>query len=356
MTRAMLEALEISFEWPRLLWLLVLVPVVAILYARHRARASARQGLPGSSARVTHRLRHLPPVVLMLGLTAILVSVARPQASLPMPSRVESVMLALDISGSMRADDVKPSRIAAAREAALSFVRAQPQHVRIGVVAVAGSAAIVQAPTTIREDIERAIGRLRPQAGTALGNGLILSLASLMPAAGIDVDAFVAGREALASGTGKSADSPSGPTGAEGRHAIATAGTNPGAVVVLLSDGQNNVGQAPRRAAEVAARLGVRVFTVGIGTGDGARVSADGWSMRVRLDETELRQVASITAAEYLGAADAAGLTRIYEYLSATVGLERRRPVEVGALFVALGALLVAAAALVSLSWYNRIF
>ncbi|MEZ5728692.1 MAG: VWA domain-containing protein [Burkholderiaceae bacterium] len=296
MTRAMLEALEISFEWPRLLWLLVLVPVVAILYARHRARASARQGLPGSLARVTHRLRHLPPVVLMLGLTAILVSVARPQASLPMPSRVESVMLALDISGSMRADDVKPSRIAAAREAALSFVRAQPQHVRIGVVAVAGSAAIVQAPTTIREDIERAIGRLRPQAGTALGNGLILSLASLMPAAGIDVDAFVTGREGARFGhrqVGGFAER----TNWRGRAARDCDGWHQSRRrrgLALRWPEQCRPGAPARgRGRGSAGRAGV--FTVGIGTGDGARVSADGWSMRVRLDETELRQVASIT-------------------------------------------------------------
>ena len=146
----------------------------------------------GTGGRGSLARRRLPPLLWLLALAALLLAVARPQATLTLPSRVDTVILALDMSGSMKATDLAPTRMAAAREAAAkSFVDEQPDHVRVGVVGIAAAAAVVQSPTTKREDILAAIERLEPQRGTALGSGLVIALDTALPAARIDVDGFI---------------------------------------------------------------------------------------------------------------------------------------------------------------------
>jgi len=249
------------------------------------------------------------------------------------------------MSGSMKATDIAPTRMAAAREAARAFVSEQPDHVRIGVVGIAAAAAVVQSPTTKREDILSALDRLEPQRGTALGSGLVISLDTAVPEARIDVDGFINPRR-------------DHPVPEEPNDAVEKSfapGENVSVAIVLLSDGQSNVGPEPQKAAELAAKYGVRIYTVGMGTTDGVIVKVDGWSMRTRLDEEALQKVASTTRGEYFHAANAGDLKKIYRTLGAKLAFEKQRPTEVTAVFAGLGALLAMVGALLSMAWFNRI-
>ena len=353
---AMFNIGALSFLWPPMLWLLVLVPLAVALYLRlqaRRNRAAARFASlerVGPAAGAGGRIRrHAPALLLLFALCALLVAVARPQAVVMLPSHVETVILAMDMSGSMRATDVEPNRITAAKNAAKTFVADQPRQVRIGVVGVAGSAAVVQSPTRKRDDIVQSIDRLELQRGTALGSGLIIALSTLLPDAGIDVDLFINGANPR-----KQPPDRARKPAAEKVEPVEP-GSNGSVAIVLLSDGQSNTGPDPMKAVEIAAERGVRIYTVGIGTIEGTKVSAEGWSMRVRLDEESLKKIAAATGAEYFRGGTAGELKKIYRTISAKLAFEKRESTEVTALFVALGAALAIAAALLSMMWFNRI-
>jgi Ca-activated chloride channel family protein len=346
-----MESTALTFLWPRLLWLLVALPLAALFYwglVRRRQRTAHRfAALETVGADGAGRWRRIaPPLLWLVALAALLLAVARPQATITLPSRVETIILALDMSGSMKATDIAPTRMVAARDAATVFVNAQPDNVRIGVVGIAAAAAVVQSPTTKREDILAALERLEPQRGTALGSGLVIALDTAMPAARIDVDGFINPRKDRP----KPIEEPKG----DDVKSIAP-GENTSVAIVLLSDGQSNVGPEPQKAAELAAKHGVRIYTVGMGTPEGVIVKVDGWSMRTRLDEESLRKIASTTHAEYFRAADANDLRKIYRALGAKLAFEKQRPTEVTAVFAGLGALLATIAALLSMVWFNRI-
>ena len=192
----MIDFSSITFIWPMLLWLLLLLPVLASCYVFLQSRGSRAGGrrlilefvdepatalATGGAAAVAAAAkaastpsgmrrwrRHVPPLLTLLALTVLLVAIARPQGVILLPSRVETIMLAIDHSGSMRATDVKPTRMAAAKEAARAFIEDQPRQMRVGLVGIAGAAAVVQSPTTNREDLAKAVDRLQPQRGTAL--------------------------------------------------------------------------------------------------------------------------------------------------------------------------------------------
>ncbi|HQR20549.1 MAG TPA: VWA domain-containing protein [Burkholderiaceae bacterium] len=346
-----MESFALSFLWPRLLWLLLALPLAMLVYRalvwRRRAASQPLVNLDIVGAEAAARWRRaVPPLLWLLALTALLLAVARPQATITLPSRVETVILALDMSGSMKATDIAPTRMAAARDAAVAFVNEQPDTVRIGVVGIAAAAAVVQSPTTKREDILSALERLEPQRGTALGSGLVIALDTAMPQAHIDVDGFINPRK----------DRPKPIEAAQGDDAKSMApGENTSVAIVLLSDGQSNVGPDPQKAAELAARYGVRIYTVGMGTPEGVIVRVDGWSMRTRLDEDALQKVASTTHGEYFRATDAKDLKKIYRTLGAKLAFEKQRPTEVTAVFAGIGALLATLAALLSMLWFNRI-
>jgi Ca-activated chloride channel family protein len=331
-----------TFLWPSMLWLLLAVPLVVLVYSRVLKRRSASMArharLETVGTAATGRLqRALPPLLWLLGLTALLLAVARPQAALVLPARIETIILAVDMSGSMRATDLQPTRLVAAQNAAKAFIADQPRHVKIGVVGIAASAALVQSPTDNREAIATSIDRLEPQRGTALGSGLVIALDAALPQARINVEEFI------------------NPPRKKLEDREMTVGSNTSAAIVLLSDGQSNVGPDPMKAAELAAELGVRVYTVGMGTPDGTTVSADGWQMRVRLDEDKLKQVARATEGEYFRAVDARELKKIYSRLSAKLGFEKQQPTEITGLFAALGALLAGLGAVLSMLWFNRV-
>jgi Ca-activated chloride channel family protein len=255
----------------------------------------------------------------------------------------------MDVSGSMRAMDVQPNRLAAAQAAAKAFVAEVPMNTRIGVVSFAGTAAVVQAPTQSREDVIAAIDRFQLQRGTAIGSGIIVSLATIFPDAGIDVSTMIYGRDALRDSRrslpARAAPKPFAPV---------PPGSHASAVVILLTDGQRTTGPDSMDAAKMAADRGVRVYTVGIGTTAGEVIGFEGWSMRVRLDEQTLKQIANLTLGEYFYAGTAADLKKVYQTLNARVVMEKKQT-EITALFAAAAAGLALLAAFLSLLWFNRI-
>lgn len=346
-----LDSGSLTFLWPSMLWLLLTLPLVVLAYtsllARRRRLAQRFANLEtvGASAASASSLRRaVPPLLWLLALTALVLAIARPQAALTLPARLDAIVLALDMSGSMRASDMKPNRLNAAQAAAKTFVEQQPRNVRIGVVGIAAAAAVVQSPTNNREEIMAAIDRLEPQRGTALGSGLIIALDALVPAARNDVEDFISPRP----GEKKIRRTDELPT-------RVPKGENRQVAIVLLSDGQSNVGPDPVKAAELASDYGVRIYTVGIGTTEGTTVTAEGWSMRVRLDEETMKRIATITDAEYFNAADAEGLRKVYRALATKLSFEKQQPTEITSVFAAIGALLATLAAFLSMLWFGRI-
>mgnify|MGYP001627182374 CR=1 FL=1 len=343
-----------SFLWPALLPLLLVLPALVLLYVwllrRRRAQALAypdlallRQALAGSRS----WRRHLPPALLLLALAALLLAAARPLAVVALPTQQETIILAMDVSGSMRATDVKPNRLEAAQAAAKAFLAELPRHVKVGIVAFAGSAQVAQLPTLSREDLVAAIDRFQLQRGTAIGNGIVLALATLFPDAGIDLGQLTYGSRTR----GAPLDQPA-PAAKD--YTPVAPGSYGSAAIILLTDGQRTTGIDPLEAAKMAADRGVRVYTVGVGTVDGETIGFEGWSMHVRLDEETLKAIAHRTQGEYFYAGTAEDLRKVYETLSSRLMVEKRET-EITALLALLGALLVIAAAVLSLLWQQRI-
>jgi Ca-activated chloride channel family protein len=293
--------------------------------------------------------RHIPPLLFLLALIAMLVAVARPAAVVTLPSQHQTIILAMDVSGSMRAVDVQPNRISAAQAAAKAFVAEQPSNVRIGVVSFAATASVVQTPTQNRDDIIAAIDRFQLQRGTAIGSGIIVSLATIFPDAGIDVSSLIYGRYASRGvpldQAGKAEKPPFKPV---------PPGSYTSAAIILLTDGQRTTGPDSMEAARMAADRGIRVFTVGIGTTKGETIGYEGWSMRVRLDEDTLKAIAEVTRGQYFYAGTATDLKKVYESLNSRFLLEKKE-MEISALFAAAAAFTGLVSALLSLLWFNRI-
>ena len=344
-----------SFVWPTMLWLLALLPLLVGLYfwvlkrkRRTTVRLASIQVARLAAGRGPGWRRHVPPLLLLLALAALLLAVARPTAMLTLPLAERTIMLAMDVSGSMRAEDVKPNRLVASQEAAKAFVNNLPREVRVGVVSFAGTAAVVQAPTDSRDDVLKAIDRFQLQRGTATGSGIILSLATLFPDDGIEIQHVTGQRNFPGSGGGSIAKKEARP------FTPVPAGSYSSAAVIMLTDGQRTTGPDPLDAAKMAAERGVRVYTVGMGTTSGEIIGFEGWSMRVRLDEETLKNISVLTHGEYFYAGTADDLKKVYESLSSRMVVERKET-EITALFAALGALLAVVAATLSLWWFGRV-
>ena len=293
--------------------------------------------------------RHIPPLLFLLAIAAMLLAAARPFAVVTLPSQHKTIMLAMDVSGSMRATDVLPSRIVAAQNAAKAFLTELPRGVKVGLVAFAGSAQVAQLPTLNREDLVSAIDRFQLQRGTAIGNGIVLSLATLFPDAGIDLSTMGSERERP---KGVSIDQPT-KTGKKPFVPIAPGSYN-SAAIILLTDGQRTTGVESLEAAELAADRGVRVYTVGVGTVSGETIGFEGWSMRVRLDEETLKAIANTTQGEYFYAGTAADLKKVYETLSSRLTVEKKET-EISGLLALAAAVLAMVSAGLSMLWFNRI-
>jgi len=345
------------FLWPTFLWLLLLLPLLVLLYVwlLRRRKATALHypslGLVRAALGSGNRWRrHVPPALFLLGLAALLLAAARPLAVITLPSQQQTIMLAMDVSGSMRANDVQPDRLTAAQNAAKAFIADLPRHVRVGIVAFAGSAQLAQLPTQSHEDLVKAIDSFQLQRGTATGNGILLSLATLFPDAGIDISAL-GGRSAMRAYPIDEVGKP--PAGKKPFTPVAPGSYN-SAAIIMLTDGQRTTGVDPLEAAQWAADRGVRVYTVGVGTLAGETIGFEGWSMRVRLDEDTLKAVALRTNAEYFHAATAADLKKVYETLSSRLTVEKKET-EVSALLALAGALCMVLAAGLSTWWFGRV-
>ena len=345
-----------TFLWPDMLWILLAVPLlvaVYILLLRRKKKAALRYA---SLSLVKEAMgagqqfrRHVPPLLFLLALATMVVAVARPAAIVRLPIRQQTIILAMDVSGSMRAKDVEPNRLVAAQQAAKAFVADLPRGVRVGVVSFAGTAAVVQAPTQNREDILAAIDRFQLQRGTAIGSGIIVSLATIFPDAGIVVSDSIYGRDAR-----RPLPLDPGSTPEKKEFTPVPPGSYPSAAIILLTDGQRTTGPDSLEAARMAADRGVRVFTVGVGTPNGAVIGFEGWSFHARLDEETLKAIADLTRGEYFYAGSAVNLKKVYQSLNARLVFEKTHT-EITALFSAAAAVLALLSALLSLLWFNRI-
>ena len=339
-----------NFFWPEALWFLLALPALVAGYAFLLRRRKVLTLRMSNLATVKVSLgprgyrRHIPPAVLLVSIAALIVATARPVTVLSLPGREETVILALDVSASMQATDVEPTRLAAAQRAAKEFVEGMPSSVRIGIVSFSGTAAITQGPTLDHPEIEAAIDRLALGPSTNLYGGIALSLAAMFPQAGIELEHFT--------------DSRAGSRSPDSAHPMRSdqAPVEPGSyrsgAIVLLSDGQRTMGGDPLDAAQIAADRGVKVYTVGLGTPEGSIISFRGMSMRVRLDEATLKQVARITGAQYFHAGTAEDLRTVYQGLSHRM-VTQKRETEVTGLLALAAALLMALAAGLSMAWFG---
>jgi Ca-activated chloride channel family protein len=349
-----------TFLSPHVLWLLLVLPALAALYVllqRRRTREALRfpaMGLVRAAIGPGQRWRrHVPPALLLLALGVGILAAARPTAVVTLPSEQRKIVLAIDVSLSMRASDIEPSRLEAAQAAAKEFVKEQPSDVLIGLVTFAGTALLVQPPTHDKDDLTAAIDRFELQRNTAIGSGIIVALATLFPDEGIDVENYVLGAASHERNMGRSLD-------ARGKEAprpapkVVPAGSYRNGAIILLTDGRRTMGPDPLDAAQLAADHGVKVYTVGFGSPEGAMANIDGMSIFMRFDEETLKAIADITKAQYFYAGSANDLRKVYETLNAKFVLERKET-EITALAVALAAALLALAAGLSLWWAPRV-
>jgi Ca-activated chloride channel homolog len=343
-----------TFMWPTLLWLLLAVPLLVAVYVwllRRKKKASLRFASlsivrEAMDAGPSFR-RHVPPILFLLAITMMLLAASRPFAVVTLPMQQETIMLAMDVSGSMRATDVLPTRMVAAQNAAKAFLAELPRNIKVGIVAFAGSAQVAQIPTLNREDLVSAIDRFQMQRGTAIGNGIVMSLATLFPDAGIDLAQLQNGNRQR----GVAIDEK--PKEKKEFTPVAP-GSYSSAAIILLTDGQRTTGVDSLEAAKLASERGVRVYTVGVGTTSGETIGFEGWSMRVKLDEETLKAIANKTQADYFYAGTAADLKKVYETLSSRLTVEKKET-EISGLLALVAAALAIASAGLSMLWFNRI-
>jgi Ca-activated chloride channel family protein len=354
------------FIWPELLWLLLLIPLLVMGYIRalRRKRTAVVRysslDLIRPALGPGHRIRrHIPPALLLCALTLVLLGTARPSARVSLPADYLTLVLAMDVSRSMLAEDVPPSRIVAAQQAAKSFLQELPRHVRVAVVSFAGNAQLVQGVTDQKDELLAAIDGFQLQRGTATGSGLLVALNTLLPESAIDLESVLYGAEfksgSLAQGggpSGRSLDQRAAPGTAEPAKPVPVGSYTAGAVI-LLSDGRRTTGPDPVEVAKWAASKGVRVYTVAFGTPNGFIPGFEGFSFYAKVDEAALQKVAETTGAEFFRATNASDLATIYQHLSSKFTLERR-DTEITALLAALAGVLALLAMGLSMRWFRR--
>ena len=347
-----------TFAWPQALLALALIPlgflVLRALDRRRQRKVAAFAGgeafgaqdggAAGSNATAARpslaarAKRTIPGALIVLGLIVMVVALARPQGTIDVPRQEGTVILAFDISASMGATDLQPTRMAAAVAAATDFVRAQPASVIVGVVAFGDSGIAVQQPTNDQDAVIAALDRLRPQRGTSLARGIDASLTAIaLAAAGPTVDYY----------TNRSPEPTATPT-------PVPLGTHAPAVIVLLTDGENTGGPDPFASAQAAADRGVRIYTVGIGSEGGATLDLDGFQVHTQLDAATLRTIADRTGGTYYGATDAAALDAIYGQID-TAFVIRPEELELTGLFAAVSLGLLVAGAVLSFAFAGRL-
>ena len=337
-----------SFIWPPMLISLALVPLGLLLYGyldirRHRRLATyGGSGLANGIMRRPGALRgRIPAVLAILGLAVMSLAMARPQAVVSLPRQEGTVVLAFDVSASMGATDLAPTRMDAAKAAAKDFVARQPNSITIGVVAFSDSGVSVQQPTNDQATVVAAIDRLTPERGTSVASGIAASLKVIAIAeAGAYSNDYYTNASAAPTATPTPTPVP--------------AGTHAPAAIVLLSDGENNESPDPMAAAQAAADQGVRIYTVGLGSAAGTTVNLNGFQVHTQLDEATLQQISQVTGGTYYGATDTQQLRSIYDNLDTGLVIQPQLT-ELTALFAGASLVLLIAGALTSLYWLGRL-
>ena len=332
-----------TFIWPLALLSLLSIPVLVgfyLLLQRRRRRIAADYSSLGlvqnQKSRSIGFRRHIPTIVLLAGLSTLMVTSARPQTLVSLPRIEGTVILAFDVSGSMAATDLQPTRMEAAKAAAREFVKKQPPSVVIGTVAFSDSGFSVQPPTNDKDAVLASIDRLSPQRGTSVANGILVSL-----------KAIETNNQSTHFYTNLTPTPEASPTPvAPGQHGSA--------VIVLLSDGENNERPDPIAAAQAAADRGVRVYTVGLGSTGGTTLHVNGFTVHTQLDEVSLQQIAQITGGTYYNATSAQDLTKIYGGLDPELVI-RPEKIEVTSIFAGASAAVLMLGGLLSLFWFSRL-
>lgn len=331
-----------TFLWPAMLLSLLFIPLLMLLYFRLQQRrkkmvaaySSVGLGTTSTITRVGFR-RHIPALFFLVGLIILLVGLARPQTVVSLPRVEGTVILAFDVSGSMAADDMAPTRIEAAKAAARDFVDKQPPSVLIGVVAFSDSGFTVQNPTNDANQILASISRLGPQRGTSLAQGINASLRVLSGATQPPLQY-------------SNLDPTPIPTPTP-----VPAGTYTPSVIVLLTDGENNENPDPLAAAQAAADRGVRIYTIGLGSAQGTTLHVNGFTVHTQLDEAMLQQISDITDGTYYNAQTAQDLLKVYDNLDPELVIKPEQ-MEVTSLFAGASSLLLILGGLASLLWLGR--
>lgn len=329
------------FIWYSMLGFLLLVPILGLMYVlmyQRRARMAEESGFAFSREVniQTGFRRHVPVLIFFLGITLLFFSLARPMARVSLPNYDGTVILVFDVSGSMAAEDVEPSRLEAAKAAALTFVEDQPASVRIGVVSFSDGGISVQAPSANRNSTYATIERLVPRRGTSLGNGILVALNAIVVDAG---DPPILNSSSLSTGDDVVA---------------APQGWYPSAVIVVFSDGENNENPDPLVVTDLTADLGVRVYTVGVGSVEGTIINVDGMSIHTQLDQSLLTQIADNSGGRYYFAADENEMNQIYDDLEPTLSI-RPEEMELTSLFAAVGILIFLIGGALSFLWFGRV-
>lgn len=342
-----------SFLWPQYLWLMLALPLLPVAYAwllrrRKPAVRYSSLGMVRAAAAGPHWRRHIPPALLLLACAGLLLAAARPVARVPLPWARSTIILAMDVSLSMRVNDVKPTRLEAAQDAAKSFLRDLPKQVEVGLVTFAGSSEVAQRATLDRASLVAAIDAFQMQRGTAVGNAIVQSLAELFPDQGIDIGEMTFG----AKQRGRSLDDRAKPPPKQ--HTPVAPGSYNSAAIILLSDGRRTTGIDTLEAAKMAADRGVRIYVVGLGTVEGTASWGEYMSIYMQLDEPTLREVARMTGGEYHHAGTAESLRTVYENLGSQMQVHKRET-ELAGLLSLMAAMLALTAAGLSVLWFGRV-
>lgn len=341
-----------SFLWPQYLWGLLAVPLLLLLYLAwldRRARWVMRMSHIGVVRQAQGRpwRRHAPPALILVALALLLLGLSRPLAWVSLPGAKSTILLAIDVSLSMRVTDVKPTRMVAAQEAARSFLQELPRDIDVGVITFAGTAVVAQQATRDRPSLMRAIDTIQMQRGTAIGSAIVVCLSELFPDHGIDLAQMVFGSQRMPLGSERQGKA------APKAHTPVPVGSYASATIILLSDGRRTTGVDTLQAAQMAADRGVRVHVVGLGTPDGHLAMGEGMAYYLQLDEPALREVARMTGGEYHQAGTAEALRQVYRQLGSTIQMQSRET-ELTALLALIAAGLVVVASGLSLLWFAR--
>lgn len=331
------------FLWPEMLWLLLAAPVLVALYVwlqQRRKRILASYSSFGlnitNSAAGPGLRRHISAVLFLVAILILVLSLARPQLLVNLPNVEGTVILAFDVSGSMAADDVKPTRMETAKNVARELVLNQPTGVQVGMVVFSDGGFSINEPTDDQEEILSAIDQLMPERGTSMGNGILVSL---------DVIAAALGDSSLLASGEQSAEATPTPM-PEGKYSPA--------VIVMLSDGENTISPDPREAAHTAAERGVRIHTIGVGTPAGVVLEINDFVVHTQLNEEMLQQISLISGGSYYSASNDQDLNEIFNNLDLQL-VTKEEQMEVTSLLAGTSIVLLLIGGLLSLLWFSRL-